>query len=94
MKLKMRIMKAKDYKIWVLPAPKSINKMINLLLKNIFLRMVKYITWTQEMCNQVVHIGPRFLTFIPEHFKTQEMCSKAVEEDPHTEICTFSSYDA
>ena len=62
--------------------------MINLLLKmmfrDIFLRMVKYIPWTQGMCNEVVHIEPRSLAFIPDHFKTEEMCSMAVEADPYT----------
>ena len=71
-------MKTKDHKIWTSPDPKVINKMINLLLKmmfrNIFLRMVKYIPWTQGMCNEVVYIEPRPLAFIPNHFKKEEMC--------------------
>ena len=84
----MRIMKAKDHKIWASPDPKSINKMIDLLLKmmfpDIFLRMVKYIPCTQGMCDEAIRIEPRSLAFIPDHFKTQEMCNEAVEEDPCT----------
>ena len=45
---------------------------------------MKYIPWTQEMCNEVVHIEPRSLAFIPDLFKTQEMCDKSFEEGPHT----------
>ena len=84
---KTRAMKAKDHKIWALPYPSSINKMINFLLKmmccDIFLRMVKYIPWSQGMCNEVVHIEPRSLTFIPDQFKTQEICDKAVEVEQY-----------
>ena len=70
----MRIMKAKDHKIWVSPGPKSINKkMIVLLFKttlqHISFRMVKYIPWTQGMCNEVIHTEPRSLAFIPDHLK-------------------------
>ena len=25
---------------------------------------------------------PRFFKYLPNHFKTQEMCNKAVEKDP------------
>ena len=35
------------------------------------------------MCNEVVHIEPRSLTFVPDHFKTEEMCNQAVEKDPY-----------
>ena len=88
MNLKIRIMKAKDHKIWPLPGFKSINKMISLLLKmmfsDIFLSMVKYIPWTQEMCNEVVHIEPHSLAFIPDLFKTEEMCNKAVGVNLYT----------
>ena len=67
-------MKAKDHKFFTSPDLKSINKMINLLLKmmfrNNFLRMVKYIPWTQGMCNEVVHIEPRSSAYISDHFKT------------------------
>ena len=88
MNLKMRVMKAKDHKIWTSPDPKSRNKMINLLLNmmfwNTFLCVVKYIPWTQGMSNEVVHTEPRSLAFIPDHFKTQGMCNKAVEADPYT----------
>ena len=88
MNLKMRIMKAKVHKIWPLPSFKSVNKMISLLLKmmfwDIFLSMVKYIPWTQEMCNEAVHIEPRSLAFIPDLFKTEEMRNKAVGVNLYT----------
>ena len=50
----------------------------------ILLRMLKYIPLTQEMWNDVVLRGPRFLAFVRDNFKTQEMCIKAVEVDPYT----------
>ena len=62
--------------------------MISSLLKSpfryILFDLLKYIPWTQEMCNEVVHIEPQSLEFIPDHFKTQDMCSKAVEAAPYT----------
>ena len=71
---------------WTSPDPKGINKMIVVLLKNAFWHilfdMSKYIPWTQEMCNEVVHIEPYALEFIPDHFKTQKMCNEAVEAGP------------
>ena len=68
--MKMKAMKAKDHKFWTSPSPKSINKikMINLLLgmkfQDIFLRMVKYIPWTQGMYNEVMHKEPRSFSLI------------------------------
>ena len=88
--MKMRVMKLieKDHKIWASPDPKSINKMINLFLKmmfqDIFLRMGKYIPWTQGMCHEAVRIESRSLAFIPDHFKTQAMCNEAVEQNLYT----------
>ena len=62
--------------------------MINYLFKNVFryilFDMSKYIPWTQEMCNEIVHIELRFLEFVPDCFKTQEMCNEAIEVDPYT----------
>ena len=82
----MKVIK-KDH-IWTSPNAKGINKMIDLLFKMtsryILLRMLKYIPWTQGMCNEVVHIEPRTLAFIPDHFKTQKKCNEAVEVDPCT----------
>ena len=64
-----------------LTRPKEVSKMSD-LFKNTFryilLRMLKYIPWTQEMCNDVVHIEPRSLAFVTDHFKTEEMCNQAV----------------
>ena len=85
--------KRRTIKNWTLLNPKSINKMINLLLKmmfrNIFLHMVKYIPWMQEIVYidevvyiEVVYIEPCSIGFIPDHFKTQKMCNKAVCMDP------------
>ena len=75
------------HKIWPSPRPKGINKVID-LFKNTFryilLGMLKYIPWTQEICNKVVHIEPRSLEFVPDLFKTEEMCNEAVEADPYT----------
>ena len=30
---------------------------------------------------KVVHRGPSFLEFVPDRFKTQEMCNEIVEEN-------------
>ena len=35
------------------------------------------------MCNEAVHIEPCSLTYVPDHFKTEEMCSDAVEKEPY-----------
>ena len=58
--------------------------LLKMIFRDIFLRMVKYIPWIQEMCNEVVHMEPRFLAFIHDLFKTQKMCDNSVEENPHT----------
>ena len=58
------------------PNPGRLNKMINLFEKAfryILFHMLKYIPWTQEICNRVIHIEPRSLAFVPDRFKTQEM---------------------
>ena len=63
MNLKMRVMKAKDHKIWRLPGFKCLNKMID-LFKNvfwyiidgawtIFLYMLKYVAEVQEAYDEV-----------------------------------------
>ena len=36
----------------------------------------------QRKCDKAVDIGPYFLKIIPDCYKTQEMCEKAVEKDP------------
>ena len=58
--------------------------LFKMMLRDIFLDIVKYIPWTQGMCNEVVHIKQRSSTFLPDHFKAQEMCNEAVEADPYT----------
>ena len=35
---------------------------------------------TQEMCGKAVEDGPWHLKHAPDHFKTPEMCEKAVEK--------------
>ena len=55
----------------------------------ILFHMLKYIPWTQEMCNESVHIETRFLAFVPDRFKTQEMCKEV--KPIHAEICSCSS---
>ena len=32
------------------------------------------------MCGEAVDIEPRLLEFVPDHFKTQEMCDKALRD--------------
>ena len=44
-----------------------------MMLRDIFLHMVKYIPWTQGMCNEVVHTEPRSLASVPDHFKTENV---------------------
>ena len=34
------------------------------------------------MCEEVIHVRPKDFFLIPDHFKTQEMCIRAVKEDP------------
>ena len=33
---------------------------------------------TQEMCDEAVRIEPRSLSFVPDHFKTEDLCIKVV----------------
>ena len=41
----------------------------------------------QEMCSEAVHIEPRSLVFVPDHFKRQEMCDDVVWRELYTVIC-------
>ena len=70
--------------------PNGINKMIN-LFKNVFwytiegtcavlLYILKYIPGTQEEFNEEVRREPILLMYVPDHFKTQEMCEEAVKK--------------
>ena len=61
--------------------------LFKMMLRDIFLDIVKYIPWTQGMCNEVVHIKQRSSAFLPDHFKAQEMWNEAVEADPYTLKC-------
>ena len=33
------------------------------------------------MCIKAVEVGPWLLEYVPDHFKTQEMCDTAVRDD-------------
>ena len=58
--------------------------MINLFKNALWHIMLEYVPWIQEICNKVVHMEPRCLEFVPNHFKTQRMCNEAIEVDPYT----------
>ena len=80
-------MKAKDHKFMALPRSKSINKklivlLFKMILQHISLSMVKYIPWTQGVCDEAVHMEPCSLAYVPDHFKTQGMYERAVEKFP------------
>ena len=36
--------------------------------------------WTQEMCKEIMLTTPDEFHHIPDHFKTQEMCEKAIKD--------------
>ena len=36
---------------------------------------------TQETSNYTVHINPLSLACVPDHFKTLEMCERAIEDE-------------
>ena len=80
---------------FVSPRSKSLNKVSD-LFKNAFWYIIQGMRtalfhWikgirshlkTQEMCTNIMRIGPSSLAYIPDRFKTQEMSIKAVEKDP------------
>ena len=37
----------------------------------------------QEMCDEAVWIEPRSLSFVPDRFKTEGVCIKAVRRNPY-----------
>ena len=37
---------------------------------------------TQNMCSSVMRIEQCSLPYVPDHFRTQKMCDKAVKDDP------------
>ena len=37
----------------------------------------------QKICEKIVEKAPWMLEYVPEQFKTQEMCDKALEETPY-----------
>ena len=56
--------------------------LFKMILQHISLSMVKYIPWTQGICDRAVDMGPYSLAYVSDHFKTQEMCKRAVEKFP------------
>ena len=46
----------------------------------------------QEEFNKKVHRKPRFLAFIPDLFKTQEMCIETVKIDPFLLVCVSEHF--
>ena len=52
------------------------------VIVNVLGRILKYIRIVQEACKEEMRRDPRFFKYLPNHFKTQEMCNKAVEKDP------------
>ena len=56
--------------------------LFKMILQHISLSMVKYIPWTQGMCDRAVDMGPYSLAYVPDHFKTKEICERAVEKFP------------
>ena len=48
----------------------------------VMLHMLKYVPGVQGVHDEAVDIGTYPLAYVPDHFKTQERCIKAVEEDP------------
>ena len=56
----------------------SMANLVNTLCKNTF----RYIT--QKRYERVVLEYPRFLPFVPDMYKTQEICEIALDKDPYT----------
>ena len=54
--------------------------LFKMILRHISLSMVKYIPWSQGMCDEAVDMEPCSLAYVPDHFKTQRMCERAVEK--------------
>ena len=46
------------------------------------------------MCNEIMRTIPNAFQLIPDQFKTQEMCSKTVEEDPWLLRCVPDHFKA
>ena len=44
---------------------------------------LKYVPGVQGV-GEAVSIGPRYLTFLPDHLKTNRMCNEAVRREPLT----------
>ena len=48
----------------------------------VLLYILKYIPGAQEEFNEEVRREPILLMYVPDHFKTQEMCEEVVEKNP------------
>ena len=86
MNLRMKIMKVIKERPYFDPhsAPKGINKInfFDRILRDIFWYTLEYILGFQEKFNKRVRRDPFSLEYIPNHYKTQEMCNKAVKAGP------------
>ena len=60
----------------------SLASLLCFFVVHVLVCILKYIPGLQGACNKEVRRDPRFLAFLPDHFKTQEMCIKALEVDP------------
>ena len=68
------------------PNPNGVNKIIDPFKKvigYILLHILKYIPGAQEESSKEVRRKPHSLAFVPDHFKTQEMCNEMDEADPY-----------
>ena len=51
-------------------------------LHTILLYMAKYFPMPQEVYDETVCKEPHSFVFVPDHFKTQDMCNEAIEKVP------------
>ena len=57
---------------------KMIVLLFKMILRHISLNIMKHIPWTQAMCEKAFENKPRSLKIVPDHFKTRELCERAV----------------
>ena len=90
----MKSMKAKDYNIWTSSGSKSINKIINLfknvfwyfilemhnekILPGRYAFFIPNYFKTQRVRDEAVASKPYMLGYVPDQYKTQGICIKAV----------------
>ena len=49
----------------------------------VIVNILKYVPGVQGV-DEAVTIGPRYLTFLPDHLKTKEVCNEVVSREPST----------